>query len=212
MKFLRTATLTGVALFCTASVFAAAPPRTLHMVMSQSMAAKGGKAMNQNLQIWIKGSKARVATGAMVMISNGKQQYMYMTKNPKKEYMSIPVQNSSATPQQQMTKAMNDAVRKGKKVGTARMNGHMTTIYSITSPDKKSTEKIWIANDLGAPIPMRDEKRSPQFTQIVEVQSVEVNKAIADSLFSVPAGYKKSQAPMMPPGARPPVRPPVRPR
>jgi outer membrane lipoprotein-sorting protein len=181
------------------SVALAAPINSVHMTATGTNPAMKSKSVK--MEIWMKGNKLRQATDTMVVIMDGKNQMMYRTNDPKKQMMVLPVPPAMKTSVVQKLNQMVPAamMKNAKKAGTAKVIGHSTTIYQITDPKSKHTAKVWVANDLGAPIPLRMEGQGLSMA----VTSIQINPNVPDSLFMAPAGYKKASFPMMPPGAAP---------
>jgi outer membrane lipoprotein-sorting protein len=200
--------LAGLLALPLGTAFSAAP-RALHMTMRITSTPAKGKPVTQSGEVWIKGNKARIVNGPMVIMNDGKNQMMYMTNNPKKEMMVMPSTTQSMNPVAQLSKQMGNITKKGTKVGTGKILGHTATIYSMPSPDKKLSEKVWVTNEGGMTLPLRDEKRGPQGSQIFEVTALQMNPSLPDSLFVAPAGYKRMQMPTGPPmgGMRPMPKP-----
>jgi outer membrane lipoprotein-sorting protein len=181
------------------SVALAAPINSVHMTATGSNPRMKGKSTK--MEIWMKGNKMRQTTDTMVVIMDGKNQMLYWTNDPKKQMMVMPASPMMKTSVTQKLNQMVPAamMKNAKKAGTAKVIGHSTTIYQLTDPKSKQTAKVWVANDLGAPIPLRMEGQG----MTMAVTSIQINPNVPDSLFVAPTGYKKATAPMMPPGMTP---------
>jgi hypothetical protein len=88
---------------------------------------------------------------------------------------------------------------KRKKVGTAQWIGHSATVYELSRPGMAGTAKLWEANDMGLPLPLRLEMGSQAGTETVEMKRVEVNPSLADFLFAAPKDYQVMNVPIRPP-------------
>jgi outer membrane lipoprotein-sorting protein len=192
----------GVGALILSSVSLAAPISSMHMTATGTNPMMKGKA--HKMEIWMKGNKLRQSTDNMVVIMDGKNQMMYTANDPKKQMMVMPaapmMKTSIAQKLSQMVPA--NVMKNAKKMGTANLIGHSTTIYQMTDPRTKSTAKFWVANDLGAPIPLRMEGQG----MTLNVTAIQINSNIPDSLFKAPAGFKKAAMPMGNPMTPPPAK------
>ena len=98
------------------------------------------------------------------------------------------------------TQAVEDKVKgevSRKKVGSETINGHPSTKYEITTKADGKTVQIyqWWATDISFPV----KTASVDGSWSMEYQDIKIGDQ-PDSLFEIPAGYKKMTLPVMPGG------------
>jgi hypothetical protein len=184
---------------CVAGSAFPAPLRSLHVTAKVTHAGKGEASKVDKTEFWVKNGKSRMQTGPFVVITDGKNRYAFRVSDPHKVLMVMPL------PETMAGNATLGLIRqwvppnaKRKKIGTAKMLGHSTAIYELTRPGKTGAAKLWEATDLGVPLPLRLEMKSPEGTETVAMNKVEVNPSLPDTLFVAPAGYKPMKVPPMP--------------
>jgi hypothetical protein len=107
-----------------------------------------------------------------------------------KSYMEMKSNKAEQIPQE---KVKGEIFR--KLIGSESIDGHPTKKYEVTYNDGKQVLKSyqWIATDLNFPISMA----AIDGSWSMEYKNVKIGNQ-ADSLFEVPAGYKKMAMPGMP--------------
>jgi hypothetical protein len=163
--------------------------------------------MPDTTEIWMKNGKSKVVLGNQTFIVDGTHQISFSTKDPKKEYtlMAIPPQAKPGSIEKQLSLYTQlPFMKKAKKTGTAKVLGHAATIYQVPqgTPGTPGAMKVWVTNDLGAPLPLRLEATTPMGKMTQEITLLEIDKSVPDSVFKAPSGYKKvtvSNHPPMPP-------------
>ena len=84
-----------------------------------------------------------------------------------------------------------------KKVGTEVIDGHPTIKYLITCKTNNEKQEFyqWFADDIK--LPLKIEARDGSWSQ--EFKNVKMGK-VPDSVFEIPAGYRKVEIPIVPRG------------
>jgi outer membrane lipoprotein-sorting protein len=100
------------------------------------------------------------------------------------------------------TQAVEDKVKgevSRKKVGVETINGHPSTKYEITTKADGKTIQIyqWWATDISFPV----KTAALDGSWSMEYKDIEIGNQ-PDSLFEIPAGYKKMNIPGMPGGMK----------
>jgi hypothetical protein len=107
-----------------------------------------------------------------------------------KSYMEMKSSKSERIPQEKMKGEISR-----KLIGSESIDGHPTKKYEVTYNDGKQVLKShqWIAADLNFPIRMA----AVDGSWSMEYKNIKIGTQ-ADSLFEIPAGYKKMAMPSMP--------------
>jgi outer membrane lipoprotein-sorting protein len=100
-------------------------------------------------------------------------------------------------------------LRDSKKVGQGAANGHKATIYllkrtpGVNAPvPPHQTAKLWVAEDLPLPLPLRMEVRNQDGSGLVaDFVDIRLNPTLSDASLGVPKGTKKLSP--LGPGGRP---------
>lgn len=197
----RRMTLAPLAL-CLASIplaALAAAPRSLKIVSELNLPSQGGIHQAPIKQtLYFKGNKMRLDSKMGVVIFNGGRLLMFNPYSPKPNRQAVSLQPPGGvrTP----TALLNTEVGAGMKhVGSGKVLGHPCDIRIRTMGG--IFMKLWVAKDLGVPVPLRTEERMIGLAMSAQAQatSVSVNPSLPDSLFVLPKGYKIMSAPL-PPG------------
>lgn len=202
MKGLFCGIFVGTALL-SASAAPAASLTSMYAVSRVTQTINGKPLPSHLAKTWSKNEKIRMEDGQIVLIMDGKNQYLFPVKNPKKEMQvrSLPAAQRPKTALALYNLMYGMVLKKGRKEGTAKILGHATSIYELPSGAPGQSTRMWIASDVGAPIPLRAEMKNPQMSVINETITFQVNPSLPDSMFAPPPGYKR----MTPPVGRPPV-------
>jgi hypothetical protein len=87
-----------------------------------------------------------------------------------------------------------------KSLGTDMMNGQLCDKYLFIYRDKSTgTMTLWVSKRLKFPV--KTVAKSARGSMTMECKNIREGR-LPDSLFEVPAGYKKMEMPAMPPGMR----------
>lgn len=152
------------------------------------------KIANHEMQgkIYIKGDKARLESstplGPVISILRLDKKAMWMLMPGQKTYMEIPIDKEA------FAKVLNiPAVEASQKLpGTETINGYDTEKYETTvktdGQEMKST--MWVSKNLG--VPLKIETANKSFIQ--EYKDIKEG-GVDDTLFELPAGYKKMTMP-----------------
>ena len=153
---------------------------------------------NANGKVFVKGQNIRHE-----MTMGGQKQIMIFQKEKgvalvlmpqMKMYMEIPAggQQNMAPPTPEEMENMAEK----KYLGEEKMNGYKCKKYRFTPSDPSvGTTTMWISKKLNFPI--KTEMKSSSGPMIMEYKNIQ-EKKISDSLFNIPAGYKKMSMPSMP--------------
>jgi outer membrane lipoprotein-sorting protein len=128
--------------------------------------------------------------GGMSMITRMDKKVVWNVMNGQKMYMEMPF-NPNQKNKPMVEKKVDGEIER-KQVGTETIDGHPTTKYLITYKASGRTTQIyqWWAKDINFPVKTAalDSSWSQEFRNIkIGAQS--------DSLFEVPAGYRKMSMP-----------------
>lgn len=191
MKKLFTAVLAVMAFM----VFFAAAASALEFSADTVMTTKGQKMSGK---IFSKNDKFRMEMSSpqkMISISRMDKKVAYSIMPDQKMYMEIPLDPASMPKTEE--KVQGEVER--KLLGSETVDGHPTKKYLVTYKSGKQTSQMhqWMATDINFPVK----------TSAVDNEWVQEFKNIKtgsqpDSLFEVPAGYKKMQIPAMPGGMK----------
>ena len=88
-----------------------------------------------------------------------------------------------------------------KKLGRETVNGYPCDKYLLTYKDKSlGTQYQWVSQRLKVPIKV--EQKGPKLEMLMEYRNIKEGR-VPDSLFQIPAGYKKVSMPAMQRGRMP---------
>ena len=161
------------------------------MIQKSSMGNSEGK-------VFVKGENLR-----QEMTMGGQNQIMIFQKEKGIVWVLMPqlkmYMEMTAGGQQDMSPPTPEEMEKmgdKKYLGEEKVNGYKCKKYSYTSNDTSvGTSTMWISKKLNFPIKTEMEGSSgPMSMEYKNIQE----KKIPDSLFNLPAGYKKLSMPMMP--------------
>lgn len=202
---------------------AAAPSKINSMSFSVKVSMKPAKRAGQTAQavppamqmnVAVKGRKMAMDMPPMgKMISTGTAVYQYSPTQKTALQLPAAAANqmgplgsfptaSGVTPAQMKAK-LNTALKGAKKVGSGSANGHKATIYQTNKmpfsnqPLTNGSAKVWIADDMAVPFPVRMIISGKEGTAEVNFLNIKLNPALSDSLFVLPAGTKITK-PTMP--------------
>ncbi len=154
------------------------------MQMTGTMARKGNK---QRTEI-------NSPMGKQIIIVRGDLKKIWMISPEQKSYIEQPIPEGQNVAPENWRKMMPKEA-KMKKVGTEKVNGHQCDKYTVTGG--QATQTLWVSNVLGFPIRMVTNAKGPDGkpAQIrMDYTNIKLG-APADSLFNLPAGYKKTEMP-----------------
>jgi outer membrane lipoprotein-sorting protein len=176
--------LSGVAALALAAEFSA------DMVHKMGTMTKEGK-------VYVKGKKMRTESGMGqgITIVDGDTGTVWVLQPAQKMYMEM---KKGATQPAQTTQSDEELTKVADKkfLGTETVNGYQCEKYLYTYRDKTlGTMTMWNATKLGQAIKMVHQ--SPEGESSFEYRNIKEG-GVADSLFQVPAGYKKMEMPGMP--------------
>ena len=161
------------------------------MIQKSSMGNTQGK-------VFVKGQNYR-----QEMAMGGQKQIMILQKDKGTVWVLMPqlkmYMEMTAGGQQDMAPPTPEEMEKmgdKKYLGEEKINGYKCKKYRYTPNDPTiSTATMWISKKLNFPIKTEMEGSSgPMSMEYKNIQE----KKIADSLFTLPAGYKKMSMPAMP--------------
>lgn len=164
-----------------------------------------------------KGNKQRTEInspmGKQIIIVRGDLKKVWMISPDQKSYVEQPIPEGQNVAPENWRKMMPKEA-KVKKVGSEKINGHQCDKFTVAGG--QATQTLWVSNVLGFPIRMITNVKGPD-GKPAEVRMEYTNiklGAPADSLFNLPAGYKKTDMPagMMGGGPGGPRRAPPAPR
>lgn len=131
----------------------------------------------------------------MTMIARQDKKVVWNIMHDQKMYMEMPIREENKP---RVNKEFEGEIER-KLIGKETIDGHPIEKYLITYKVRDNTNQVyqWIATDINFPI--KTEDVDGKFTQ--EYKNIKMGKQ-DDSLFEVPAGYKKFDVPggMMMPG------------
>jgi outer membrane lipoprotein-sorting protein len=156
-------------------------------------------------KVYVKGDKIRNETTqgpqkATVIVRMDKR-VVWMLHPEQKAYMEMQAGKQQPRPLndpkwQTEMKKLGTLTRAGQET----VNGYPCDKYVLVYRDKTmGTQYQWISKKLKFPIKI--ETKGSRFSMVMEYKNIK-ERRLADSLFEVPAGYKKMSMPQMPPGMR----------
>lgn len=163
----------------------------------QSMSMMG---MSMNGKVYVKGLKQRIEQttpmGKTIRIVRPDKGVAWMLNPTTKSYMEVTGPKTSKMPSiVEALKAQTGA----KKVGSEKANGYMCDKYKMSQtmkgPNGSSTKieaTIWL--NAKFPLPVKSVATTPMGQQTSELKNIK-EKPQPDSLFELPAGYKKQAMP-----------------
>jgi len=161
------------------------------MIQKSSMGNSEGK-------VFVKGQNIRheMAMGGQkqIMIFQKEKGVALVLMPEMKMYMEIPAGGQQSTVPPTPEEMENMAEK--KYLGQEKVNGYKCKKYLFTPSDPSvGTTTMWISNKLNFPI--KTEMKSSSGPMSMEYKNIQ-EKKIPDSLFNLPAGYKKMSMPSMP--------------
>jgi len=153
---------------------------------------------NSEGKVFVKGQNIRheMAMGGQkqIMIFQKKKGVALVLMPEMKMYMEIPAGGQQGTAPPTPEEMENMAEK--KYLGQEKVNGYKCKKYLFTPSDPSvGTTTMWISNKLNFPI--KTEMKSSSGPMIMEYKNIQ-EKKVPDSLFNLPAGYKKMSMPSMP--------------
>ena len=153
---------------------------------------------NSEGKVFVKGEKFR-----QEMNIGGEKQIMIFQKDKGVVWVLMPEQRMymemTAGGHQDMappTPEEMENMAEKKYLGQEKINGYKCKKYIFTPRDPSvGTTTMWISNKLN--IPIKTEMKSSAGPISMEYKNMQ-EKKIPDSLFTLPAGYRKMSMPMMP--------------
>lgn len=152
------------------------------------------KIANHEMQgkIYIKGDRARLESstslGPVISILRLDKKAMWMLMPGQKTYMEMPFDKEA------YAKALNiPTLEASKKLpGTETINGYQTERYetSVKTDGQEMKSTMWVSKNLG--VPLKIETADKSFMQ--EYKDIKEG-GVDDTLFELPAGYKKMTMP-----------------
>lgn len=157
-------------------------------IMSSSGRVMKGKIFMKDKKIR---TESQEQAGYNIIRSDKNVMWMVMTSN--KSYMEMKFDPSNKPKTDE--KVPGEISR--KKIGSEKIDGHPADKYEVTYTRQGNTSKIyqWMATDINFPV--KTAAVDGSFTQ--EYKNIKIGGQ-PDSLFEVPAGYKKMTMPGVPPG------------
>lgn len=78
-----------------------------------------------------------------------------------------------------------------KKTGTETIGGFKCEVFTLTSPDKKTTGKAWMSVDPRLPIVLKQSVSAANgYAEVREIKTIKLNSKISDEKFTLPKGTK----------------------
>jgi len=153
---------------------------------------------NTNGKVFVKGENFRqemnMGGQKQIMIFQKEKGIVWVLMPQLKMYMEM-----TAGGQQDMSPPTPEEMEKmGEKkyLGEEKVNGYKCKKYRYTPNDKSvGTSTMWISKKINFPI--KTEMEGSSGPMIMEYKNIQ-EKKISDSLFNIPAGYKKMSMPSMP--------------
>lgn len=153
-------------------------------------------------KMFIKDKKIRMETKGQPSYSivRGDKNVVWMVMPSQKMYMEIKPDPSQSPKVEEKIKG--EVSR--KLIGSETIGGHPTQKYEVTVKSGGKAEKMyqWMATDIKFPI----KTASIDGSWVTEYKNIKMGGQ-SDSLFEVPAGYKKQVMPAMPRGMKAPKAP-----
>ncbi len=168
-----------------------------------------GSVRTEKSSLYVQNNRFRWEEGPMVRVFDGSRLLLWDTRSPRKVAIELTppkeLLNSKGKTASQLLAQLNASPQKGKKIGTGKVAGYLCDIYLNETPNGK--QKVWLAKDLGVPLPLRVQFTGSMGSMELVAESVKTNIKIAEALFRLPAGYSVTRPPAGPPGG-PPAAPP----
>lgn len=168
-----------------------------------------GSVRTEKSSLYVQNNRFRWEEGPVVRVFDGSRLLLWDIRSPRKVAIELTppkeLLNSKGKTASQLLSQLNASPQKGKKVGTGKVAGYLCDIYlSETSQGK---QKVWLARNLGVPLPLRFQFTGAMGSVELVAESVKTNIKIAEALFRLPAGYSVTKPPAGPPEG-PPGAPP----
>jgi hypothetical protein len=161
----------------------------------------GGRQMTSKM--FSKDGKQRVeiATpgGKMINIIDFKTGKVFSLMPAQKMYMELEGMDDATLKQIKDFRA-GKTPPGAKKVGSEKVSGYSTDVYMVDDP-KSGKTKMWYAPKLKYPV--KSEGAGPMGKHSMQLTNIKEG-GVSDSLFKVPAGYKKFSMPKGMPGGKMP--------
>jgi outer membrane lipoprotein-sorting protein len=202
--------------------WAATPPLSARFEVVTMEQGPGGQ-VTVTSKVWVKGNKVRVEAkhpflGDMNLIADGKN--IYQIAPAQKQAMKADQSKTlgGREPWQMFVANVDQLRQKAQKIGSERVEGHLCDIYLRQESEGGNSRSVraWITRTLKPAMPLKVVTRvsvqrpnaSITQTTTVRLRKVELNVALADSLFVMPAGYKVVEGtPTLPGGTGAPGTP-----
>jgi len=153
----------------------------------------GGKTMKSKM--YMKNDRYRTEGGAAegmgIIITRLDKKVIWMIQPKQKMYMEMPFKSD---PKDYKGKDVKGEIKR-ELVGSETIDGHPAKKYKVTYKTGSKVGSIyqWVATDIDFPI--KTEAVDGKWSQ--EYKNIKVGN-VSNSLFEVPAGYKKMNMPTMP--------------
>jgi len=148
---------------------------------------------------YVKGSKSRmeITEGPQksITIVRGDKETVWVLDPTRKTYMEMANLGSAFAPGPEAEKKLEELGER-KLVGKETVNGYLCDKYDFVYKDKSlGTQTHWMSRKLGVMIKM--EHKNPDYPMSMELKNIK-RGGVSDSLFELPAGYKKLEIPTVP--------------
>ena len=166
--------------------------------LSATIVTKSGD-QTVSMKIYMKPDKFRTdneTAGASTIVRKDLNK-VWTIMTAQKTYMEIEGINDDQTPQMAEETMKGEVSR--KEVGSESVNGHPTTKYEITAKTADTVMQVyqWWAKDINFPV----KTAAIDGSWTTEYRDINVGSQ-PDSLFEIPAGFKKMTIPGMPAGMK----------
>ncbi|MEN6375880.1 MAG: DUF4412 domain-containing protein [Smithella sp.] len=166
--------------------------------LSATIVTKSGD-QTVSMKIYMKPDKFRTdnETAGVSTIVRKDLNKVWTIMTAQKSYMEVEGINDNQAPQTAEEKMKGEVSR--KEVGSETVNGHPTTKYEITVKTADAVMQVyqWWAKDINFPV----KTAAVDGSWTTEYRDINVGGQ-PDSLFEIPAGFKKMTVPGMPAGMK----------
>lgn len=156
---------------------------------------QSGFSDRQESKFYTKGNKSRVDTADSTVIMDPGQNKAYVLDKEENIYYEMPQMAAMATLGMNRTQLDEEIAKIAdkKQIGTEEINGYLCEKYEITYHDANLGTMIqWYSKKLDYPIKMV--YQSPLGEMTTEYKNIKTG-GVSDSIFELPAGYKKISFP-----------------
>lgn len=178
---------------------ASTPASTIEEFSADFVNKSGGQT--QQGKIYIKGNKMRqeITTGTQkhVSIIRGDKKVSWLLIPEQKVYMEVEYKEPEPVTASGIEEATNNRAHQ-RLVGKETVNGYSCDKYELTYQDKSlGKQTVWISQKLG--VMVKSEQMISGLPFSTELKNIAV-KDVPDSVFEIPAGYRKMSLPGTPTG------------